>query len=359
MPARSKFTWLALGMFLGYLMAGLFSPGKSEIQKNVSENVNAQTSPGAVAEETIALDKPIAANATLDLNARAPQKPTTAGRALTPQEQAKKLVKQGKMDAARDQLVQAAEADPTNPQLRQDIAKFYLETMHDEGMALNYLEQTLDTARQAGNGKGEPDKEVLDSIMGLATTSPENDVRDRAAKMIQEHAAANPASDAAQLALGDLEQTRGNMPGALKAYQDAANTGSVDGHIRLGDTHMQQGNYAAAIPEMRTAYQIAQEQAARAGENGENREYFVNKEADARFNYTVAQFGSHQRDGSSLSPEVEEHAMALNKQYPQNQMYKNLVDDIQAFKAGLPVKSPLPGTQGAPQQPPAQPPTKK
>lgn len=336
MPARSKFTWLALGMFLGYLMAGLFSSGPAEPQKTVSEN----------AQATVALDKPVAASAPVDLSARAPQKANpTAGRALTPQEQAKKLVKQGKMDAARDQLVQAAEADPSNPQLRQDIAKFYLETMHDEGMALNYFEQTLDTARQAGNGKGEPDKEVLDAIMGLATTSPENDVRDRAAKMIQEHAAANPTSEAAQLALGDLEQTRGNMAGALKAYQDAANTGSVDGHIRLGDTHMQQGNYAAAVPEMRMAYQIAQEQAARAGESGENREYFITKEADARFNYTVAQFGSHQRDGSPLSPEVEEHAMALTKQYPQNQMYKNLVDDITAFKAGLPVKAPLPGTQ--------------
>lgn|GEM_PF-5016131 len=346
MPARSRFTWLALGMFLGYWMAGLFPAGSADSKKSVSEERNTHASAGAVAEETVALDRPIAASASVDLTARAPQKANASpGRALTPQEQAKKLVKQGKMDAARDALVQAAEADPTNPQLRQDIAKFYLETMHDEGMALNYLEQSLDTARQAGNGKGEPDKEVLDSIMGLATTSPENDVRDRAAKMIQEHAASNPASDAAQLALGDLEQTRGNMPGALKAYQDAANTGSVDGHVRLGDTHMQQGNYAAAIPEMRTAYQIAQEQAARAGESGENREYFVNKEADARFNYAVAQFGLHQRDGSSISPELEEHALALNKQYPQNQMYKNFADDIQAFKAGLPVKSKLPGTQ--------------
>jgi tetratricopeptide (TPR) repeat protein len=346
MPARSKFTWLALGMFLGYLMAGLFSAGPGESKKAVSDKLNAQTSPGGIAPETVALDKPIAASASVDLTARAPQKTTASpGRTLTPQEQAKKLVKQGKMDAARDQLIQAAEADPSNAQLRQDIAKFYLETMHDEGMALHYLEQTLDTARQAGNGKGEPDQEVLDAIMGLATTSPENDVRERAAKMIQEHAAANPTSDAAQLALGDLEQTRGNMAGALKAYQDAANTGSVDGHIRLGDTHMQQGNYAAAVPEMRAAYQIAQEQAARAGENGENREYFITKEADARFNYTVAQFGSHQRDSSPLTPEVEEHAMALTKQYPQNQIYKNIVDDIQAFKAGLPVKSPLPGTQ--------------
>jgi lipopolysaccharide biosynthesis regulator YciM len=337
MPARSKFTWLAIGMFLGYWMAGLFSTGPAESQKTVSEKV---------AEQTVALDKPIAASASVDLTARAPQKPNAApGRALTPQEQAKKFVKQGKMDAARDQLVQAADADPSNPQLRQDIAKFYLETMHDEAMALNYLEQALDTARQVGNGKGEPDKDVLDSIMGLATTSPENDVRDRAAKMIQEHAASNPTSDAAQLALGDLEQTRGNMQGALKAYQDAANTGSVDGHIRLGDTHMQQGNYAAAVPEMRRAYQIAQEQFARASEAGENREYYATKEADARFNYAVAQFGSHQRDGSSLSPELEEHAMALQKQYPQNEMYKNLADDIQAYKSGVPVKSPLPGTQ--------------
>lgn len=342
MLARSKFTWLALGMFLGYVMAGLFPSSPADSERPTSEKVTRDT----VAKDTVAIDKPVEASAAVDLSARPSQKSNaTPGRSLSPQEQAKKLVKQGKMDAARDQLIHAVEADPSNPQLRQDLAKFYLETMHDEGMALHYFEQTLDTARQAGNGRGEPDQEVLDAIMGLATTSPENDVRERAAKMIQEHAAANPASDAAQLALGDLEQTRGNMAGALKAYQDAANTGSVDGHIRLGDTHMQQGNYAAAVPEMRAAYQIAQEQAARAAENGENRDYFVNKEADARFNYTVAQFGSHQRDGSPLSPEVEEHAMALAKQYPQNQMYKNLVDDIQAFKTGQPVRSPLPGTQ--------------